>query len=365
MVDDRASRRLACPRCRCSACCRAPAGSPASPTSASVRRDLADMFCSTSEGVRGQKREGQWRLVDRQWPSRQVFAAKRFSERALQLAALSDRATADGARRRVASARAARGSRPTHCTTAHVDGRDQPRRAHGERSPSRAPAGRPAAASITAIHAAGDAWWPLAMARELEDAILIAAYQRTRSSGTWLLIRTRGRHRGITTALDAMILKRMQGDWFVNATTIGPCCAGRSARLDVSRRARLFALIDQGSCFTGTLLELALACDRSYHAGCCPTTRSTEAPKHRAVSACQFRAPPDRSAARPGWRCRFCGEAPAVEAARAIDRPTSWALMLAFATGPGHLRNPDDIDWADEVRHRDRGTREPRSAPTR
>src|SRR3989441_11769588 len=110
---------------------------------------------------------------------------------------------------------------------------------------------------IEAIHAAGDAWWPLAMARELDDAVLML---RTNDLeiGTWIF-NTRGEMAKVLAA-DAA-LKANENEWFVRQV-IG-FLRRALARLDVSSRT-LFAIVDKGSCFAGTLFELVLAADRSY-----------------------------------------------------------------------------------------------------
>src|ERR1700733_5702391 len=108
-----------------------------------------------------------------------------------------------------------------------------------------------------AIRIEGARWWPLAVARELDDAILLL---RTNAldMGTWIL-KTRG-DPGAVLAVDE-VLAANTDDWFVRET-VG-MLRRTLARLDVSSRS-LFAIIDQGSCFAGTLMELALAADRSY-----------------------------------------------------------------------------------------------------
>lgn len=215
-----------------------------------VRHDLADIFCTTAEGVRGQKAK-EWRLVD-DIAKPAVFAAK-VRERALALAALSDRpAAASGvtlpALARKAEADALRYDyveveidRARRCATWTVKGPTAP-----------------APTTSAAIEAAGAAWYPLQMARDLEDAILS---MRTNEAeiGTWL-IKTEGDLAAVQ-ALDATLLAH-RGHWLVRET-IG-LLRRTFSRLDLSSRS-LFALIDPGSCFAGTLLELALACDRIYH----------------------------------------------------------------------------------------------------
>ena len=110
---------------------------------------------------------------------------------------------------------------------------------------------------IAGIEADGVNWYPLAMARDLEDAILSMRTNEL-DIGTWL-IKTSGDADAVL-AMDATLAAH-QTHWLVRET-LG-LLRRTFSRLDVSSRS-LFALIDEGSCFVGTLLELALACDRSY-----------------------------------------------------------------------------------------------------
>jgi benzoyl-CoA-dihydrodiol lyase len=193
------------------------------------------------------------------------------------------------------------------------------------------------ASAAEAIHTAGDKWWPLAMARELDDAILML---RTNDLevGTWIF-NTRGdANRAL--AADAA-LKANQGDWFVRQA-IG-FLRRTLARLDVSSRT-LFAVIDQGSCFAGTLFELALAADRSYMLDL--PDDGANAPVV-ALSSMNFGFyPMVNQEARIA--AHFSGESQPVEAARArvgekLDAKAASALGLVTFT-------PDDLDWEEEVR---------------
>jgi len=190
---------------------------------------------------------------------------------------------------------------------------------------------------IAGIEAAGAAWYPLQMGRELEDAIL---QMRTNELdiGTWL-IKTQG-DVGAALALDATLLSH-QHHWLVRET-IG-LLRRTFSRLDVSSRS-LFALIESGSCFAGTLLELALACDRSYQL-MLPDDEA-KSPKIT-VSEANFALYPMVTGQNRLAR-RFYGEdAPlaAVRAAlgQALDADAAFKLGLVTS-------NPDDIDWSDEVR---------------
>jgi benzoyl-CoA-dihydrodiol lyase len=294
-----------------------------------VRHDLADVFCTTTEGVRGQKAK-DWRLVD-DIVKPQAFAA-RVQERALQLAEGSDRpAGAAG----VALTPLQRTIEPDALRYPHV-AVEIDRAKRTATVTVQAPQG-PQPADIAGIEAAGAAWYPLAMARELEDAIL---EMRTNEPeiGTWLL-KTRGDAAAVT-ALDA-VLSAHAGHWLVRETT--GLLRRTFSRLDVSSRS-LFALIDEGSCFAGTLLELALACDRIYHLA---LPDSPQTAPQVTVGDRNFGAYP-MATGQSRLQRRFYDEAPALDAVRAragqpLDADAAFALGLCTL-------NPDDIDWADETR---------------
>ena len=199
-----------------------------------------------------------------------------------------------------------------------------------------APTG-PIPRTVEEIERAGVNWWPLQMARELEDAIL---WMRTNELeiGCWLL-KTRGDAQSVTVS-DATLLAH-RDHWLVRET-IG-LLRRTFSRLDVSSRS-LFALIEPGSCFAGSLLELALACDRSYQLAL--PDDAARAPKIE-VSPVNFELFPMVTGQSRLAR-RFYGEVPALDAVRAT---LGRALDAAAANAVGLVTsNPDDIDWADEVR---------------
>ena len=294
-----------------------------------VRHDLADLFCTSVEGARGQKAI-DWRLVD-DLAKPQAFAQK-VRERALQLAAQSDRPV-DGKGvmltplLRSIEADALRYSN----VTVEID-RAKRVATFTVKSPSGA---QPS--DIAGIEAAGDAWFPLAMARELEDAIL---QMRTNEldMGVWL-IKTEGDAAAVL-AMDATLTAN-QGHWLVRET-IG-LLRRTLSRLDVSSRS-LFAMIEPGSCFAGTFLELALACDRSYHLAL--PDDETRAPKIT-VAETNFGLYP-MVTEQSRMQRRFYNEQAALDAVRAkvgqaLDADAAFAVGLVTA-------NPDDMDWSDEVR---------------
>jgi benzoyl-CoA-dihydrodiol lyase len=294
-----------------------------------VRHDLADIFCTTSEGVRGQKTK-DWRLVDHL--ARPAVFAETVRARALALAAGGDRpAEAKGVAltplRRVIEADALRYS----AVEVAID-----RARRTAVFTVLGPTG-PQPTGIAGIEAAAASWYPLRMARELDDAILS---MRTNEPeiGSWLL-KTRGDPAAVL-ALDATLLEYMD-HWLVRET-IG-LLRRTFSRFDVTSRS-LFALIEQGSCFAGTLLELALVCDRSYQLAL------PDDPDHAptiAVTEANFSLYPMATGQSRLGR-RFYDEAAPLAAVRAaLGRPldADAAFALGLVTG-----NPDDIDWTDEVR---------------
>ncbi len=294
-----------------------------------VRHDLADVFCTSAEGVRGEKALA-WRLVDAlAKPS--VFAAK-VRQRALELAAGSDRpADAQG----VVLTPLQRSAEPDALIYTHVAVRiDRARRA--ATFTVKAPSGQQPA-DIAAVEAAGADWYPLAMARELDDAIL-SMRSNEPDIGIWLL-KTEGAVDAVL-AMDALLLS-LRTNWRVRET-IG-LLRRTLSRLDLSARS-LFAVIDAGSCFAGSLLELALACDRSYQLALADDT--TRAPRI-AVTDCNFGLYP-MATGQSRLARRFCDEKAALDAVRAatglrLDADAAFALGLVTA-------KPDDIDWDDELR---------------
>ncbi|MFN9473687.1 2,3-epoxybenzoyl-CoA dihydrolase [Acidovorax sp.] len=294
-----------------------------------VRHDLADIFCTSVEGVRGQ-RAVEWRLVDAVAKPAQFAAA--VQDRAVQLAAGSDRpAGAKG----VALTRLEREDGADSLGYSHV----QVQIDRAKRTATitvKAPTGAQPA-DIAAIEAAGTAWWPLALARELDDAILNLRTNEL-DIGTWLL-KTEGDAKAVL-ASDAVMLAH-KDHWLVRET-IG-ALRRALARLDVSSRT-LFAVVQEGSCFAGTLAELAFAADRSYMLAL--PDDAERAPK-LVLNEFNFGFLPmvnDQSR----LQRRFYEEAAPLDAARAaagkpLDADEALALGLVTAA-------PDDIDWDDELR---------------
>src|SRR6266567_7937895 len=215
-----------------------------------VRRDLADVFCTTAEGVRADRAKA-WKLVDR------IAPPARFRElvedRARALAEASDR-PADvegtalsplernidegGYRYRWVQVDIASGERVATVTVTGPNRETLPQ-------------------ELAEILDAGAEWWPLAMARELDDALLMLR-ANNRDVGT-LVLKTRGDPAAALASDRTMVANR--DHWFVRET-IG-LLRRTLQRLEVTSRS-IFAVIDEGSCFAGSLFELSLAGDRSY-----------------------------------------------------------------------------------------------------
>jgi len=294
-----------------------------------VRHDLADIFCTTTEGVRGQKAK-DWRLVDD--IAKPAAFAEKVKARALELAAKSDR-PANG--KGVTLTPLQRIIEADRLVYPHVTV-DIDRVKRVATFTVKAPTGAQPT-DIAGIEAAGVNWYPLAMARDLEDAILSMRTNEL-DIGTWL-IKTSGDAKAVL-AMDATLAEH-QKHWLVRET-LG-LLRRTFSRLDVSSRS-LFALIDEGSCFAGTLLELALACDRSYQLAL--PDAPAKAPTIT-VSEMNFGHYP-MVTGQSRLQRRFYDEQPALDAVRAkvgqsLDADAAFALGLVTS-------NPDDIDWADEVR---------------
>jgi benzoyl-CoA-dihydrodiol lyase len=297
-----------------------------------VRHDHADIFCTSVEGVRGQ-RAVDWRLVDAIAKPAQFTAA--VSERAAKLAATSQRAgaAAQGQGVKLNPLNKTVTADSLHYTYVKVDIDREKRTATVCVS---APVGK-VLTTIADIQAAGDSWYPLQMARELDDAILSLRTNEL-DIGTWLL-RTTGDAK-LALQSDAVLLQH-QDHWLVKETM--GLLRRTLARLDVSSRS-MFALIDEGSCFAGTLAELAFAADRAYMLELPDTPEKNP---HLHLSEMNFGYFPMVNHQSRLQR-RFYEEVGPLEGARAavgqaLDPKQALALGLVTAA-------PDDIDWADEIR---------------
>jgi benzoyl-CoA-dihydrodiol lyase len=294
-----------------------------------VRRDHADIFCTLTEGVRAQRAK-EWRLID-DYAKPQQFAEK-VKQRAEQLAAQSDRPAGAKSVALPALTRTIDEAGYHYQTVDVLIDRKARRATLTVAAPAAAIAN-----GIDDIVAAGASWWPLLMARELDDAILML---RTNDLeiGTWVL-KTTGNAEFVLGA-DAALAKH-QNHWFVREV-IG-MLRRTLARLDVTSRT-MIALVERDTCFAGTLAELLLAADRSFMLSL-PDDPQQE-PKI-ALSAMNFGSYPMVNG-RYRIAARFYDEASPIEAARAaigkgLGAEAASALGLVTAT-------PDELDWDDEIR---------------
>lgn len=296
-----------------------------------VRRDHADFFCTTAEGLRG-KRAKEWRLVDRLVPpSKLVDETKKTAE---DVAAKSSRPkNAKGIALPVVE-RSIEGDTIRYAyLTVEIDreGRSAKLRVNG---PAAAPP-----ADAAAIHAQGAAFWPLALAREFDDAMMHLRLNET-EIGTWVL-QSQG-DAALVEAYDAL-LAREASNWLVREIVL--YWKRTLKRLDVSSRS-LIALVEPGSCFAGTLFELVLAADRSYMLDGVFDGSNLPAAMIRLTSMNFGPYPMGNGLTR--LATRFLAEPSHVnELKEAIGE----ALDAEAADEAGLVTfTPDDIDWEDEVR---------------
>jgi benzoyl-CoA-dihydrodiol lyase len=294
-----------------------------------VRRDLADMFCTNPDGAKGERAKA-WGLVDdiappARFPDMVRSHAQKLAAgssrpakaQGIKLAPLERTVDENGYRYKhvdVAFDRAAR----TAALTIQAPEGDQPQ-------------------TLEAVHAAGDQWWPLAMARELDDAILML---RTNELELGLLLLKTAGSADAVLASDAALLQH-RGDWLVRET-IG-LLRRTFARLDVCSRS-MYAVIDPGSCFAGLLFELALAADRSYMLAL--PEEEGDSPKI-ALDGFNFGLLPEVNG-RSRLDTRFSGDAELLAALETVSGQhlgPDEAMQLGLVT-----LAPDDLDWEDEIR---------------
>jgi len=293
-----------------------------------VRRDYADMFCTNPDGVRGQRAK-DWRLVDEVVKPQQF--AEHVKQRALKLAELSDRpSNAKG----VALTPLKRTLYEVGLHYEFVDAQFN-REARTVTLIVRAPEAAPASTMESAL-AAGASWWPLQMARELDDAILTLRTTEP-DLGLWILKAT-GNPEAVLAA-DEFLLTH-QENWFVREV-LG-MMRRTFARIDVSSRS-LYAIVEPGSCFAGTLFELALAADRVYMRD----SQDGENVSTIVLSGMNFGALPMVNGL-SRMMARFYQDSAQVDRLRNLTGKT---LTVEEAMGAGLVTAaPDDLDWEDEIR---------------
>jgi len=291
-----------------------------------VRRDHADFFCTTAEGVRG-KRARDWRLVDKLIPpsklaeetkkiAQEVAAKRNGGAKGIALPAIERTIDGDTIRYGTLSVEIDRERRAAHL---RING--------------------PASAPPSDIQAAGASFWPLALARDLDDAMMHLRLNET-EIGTWVL-HSQG-DAALVEAYDALLAKGAP-HWLVREIVL--YWKRTLKRLDVSSRS-LIALVEPGSCFAGTLFELVLAADRSYMLDGAFDGSNLPAATIKLTGMNFGPYPMGNGLTRLGTR--FLSEPKHVdelkeEIGEAIDAEAADELGLITFT-------PDDIDWEDEVR---------------
>jgi benzoyl-CoA-dihydrodiol lyase len=294
-----------------------------------VRRDRADVFCTAEEGVRG-KRAVEWRLVDEVVPP-SMWEAK-VAERALELAARSDR---DGIRG-IALTPLQRSIMDDVVTYQHVDATiDRPGRSVTVqiRGPSDLPG------DLRGLHDSGAGFWPLAMARELDDLLL---HLRLNEPSIGLLVFRSAGDPAQVLAADSL-LEQYQTDWLVREIRL--LLKRVFKRVDMMARS-LITLIEPGSCFAGSLAELVFAADRAImFAGAKAGDNQGPATLH--LSALNFSGLPMGNGL-SRLASRFYGEPDSLNAAAGLIGET---LDADTAETHGLVTYAyDDTDWDDEVR---------------
>ncbi len=291
-----------------------------------VRRDLADIFGTLAEGVKG-KRAVDWRLVDAVYPASKFKEA--VKERALKMAAASDRpSSGPGVALNPLNGRISENGSIEYSSVSFVVDRTKRTATITVRAP-----GAPVPTTVEAILAAGDQFWPLRVFRELDDVILRLRVNEP-EVGT-IMLKAEG-DPALVMAADVVLLEH-QHHWFVRETT--HFIKRALKRIDLTARS-FFAIIEPGNAFAGTLFELALAADRSYMLDDDDQTNRIQlSPMNAGVY------PMSNGLSR--LEARFYGEPAKVGEALAHSGPfdPAEAVDAALVTVA-----PDAIDWDDEVR---------------
>ena len=296
-----------------------------------VRRDRADFFCTLEEGIRGQ-RAVDWRLIDQLAPRSKYDDA--VASRAADAVAKSVRPEDAQGISLTPIERSIEDDSVIYSTlSVDIDRSLRTATIHIQ-APTEAPP-----ADTDTIHALGDSYWPLRLARELDDAIL---HLRTNENeiGTWLFQTSGDSH--LAAAHDAALAAH-KDHWLVREITL--YLKRTLKRIDVTSRS-IFALIEPASCFTGTLLELALAADRGYMLN--GQFEGDNRPEATITLTAMNFGPFEMVNGLTRLQSRFLDDPSQVDAlagrqGEAMDALTAEdAGLVTFA--------PDDIDWEDEVR---------------
>ena len=309
-----------------------------------VRRDLADIFCTVPEGIQGQRAK-DWQLVD------EVVKPTQWNEyiqkRAQELAKQSDRPQ-DEAGVELTPLKRSVDKHGYHYEYVDVSFDREGRTATmSVRAPQSV-----TAKSLSEIRAAGMTWWPLQMARELDDAVLSLRTNEL-ELGLWIL-KTSGNADAVL-EIDRQLVEH-RANWFVREVI--NMLRRTFARLDVASRS-MYAVVEESSCFAGTLFELALAADRSYMLNNPDNPKATFV----ALSEINFDLHPDletQHATSPPWCLlesvsgvprlvsRFYGDDKKIRSMRTL---IGKKLSAEDAAEAGLVTAaPDELDWADELR---------------
>jgi benzoyl-CoA-dihydrodiol lyase len=298
-----------------------------------VRRDLADYFSTRAEGIGG-KKAVQWRLVDEAVPR-----AKWDETVTARAAQLAERSSRPGDARGVELTPLAKTRTDDEISYPHVTARLDRARAVAEIT-VRGPA-EDAPADIAAVHTQGDGFWPLALTRELDDLILDLRTNEL-ELGSWV-VRTSGDPVRVL-GYDRLLLDH-RDDWLANETI--QYLKRTLKRLDVTSRS-IIALIEPGSCFAGSLLELALAADRSFQLSGVFEEIDPDADPAAITVGPMNLGPLPMGNGLTRLQTRYLGD----EAGLAgVEKQAGEPLLAEDAERLGLVTfAPDDIDWDEEVR---------------
>jgi benzoyl-CoA-dihydrodiol lyase len=299
-----------------------------------VRRDLADYFATKSEGIGG-KKAVQWRLVDEAVP--RASWQQTVAERAAELARRSTR-PGNAAGIELTPLRKTRTDAEISysCVTAALDHERGVAdiTVHGPERPA-------PEAGLAAVHEQGAGFWTLAMTRELDDLILDLRSNEL-ELGTWVF-RTRGDADRVL-AYDRLLLDHGD-DWLANEIT--GYLKRTLKRLDVTSRS-ILALVEPGSCFAGSLLELALAADRSYQLAGVFEEQDPDAQPAAVTVGPMNLGPLPMGNGLTRLQTRYLGDDKSLAE---VEKRAGQALQAADAERLGLVTfAPDDIDWDEEVR---------------
>ena len=290
-----------------------------------VRRDLADVFGTVAEGVKG-KRAVDWRLVDAVYPTSQF--KQRVAARAQELAATSDRpAAGPGITLTPLTPKVTDDTLTYSAVSLQID-RDKRSATLTVNGPEPGQPNTP-----EAIQAAGDAYWPLRAFRELDDVLLRLRVLEP-LIGT-IVVKTKGTPDSVLAVDETLVAN--QEHWLVRE--IIHFMKRTLKRMDLTSRS-FFATIEPGSCFAGSLFELALAADRSY------MLDDPEQDNTIAISVMNG-GPLKMSNGLTRLETRFLANPEQVE--KVLEREEPFDPQEALDAGLVSFA-PDELDWDDEVR---------------